>query len=44
MKDYGEEINFQIELNLKYAGYIDRQTSEIAKLDHVENIKIPSNF
>lgn len=44
MKDYGEEINFQIELTLKYAGYINRQTSEIAKLDHVENIKIPSNF
>jgi tRNA uridine 5-carboxymethylaminomethyl modification enzyme len=42
--DFGEEINFQIELNLKYAGYIDRQTQEVAKLDHVENILIPSDF
>lgn len=44
LKDYGEEINFQIELNLKYAGYIERQTSEVAKLSHIENIKIPINF
>lgn len=42
--DHGEEINFQIELNLKYAGYIDRQTSEVDKLSHIENIRIPSEF
>lgn len=44
MVDFGEEINFQIELNLKYAGYIDRQNSEVAKLSHSENIKIPKEF
>lgn len=44
MIDHGEEINFQIELNLKYAGYIDRQVGEVAKLDHIESIKIPVNF
>lgn len=42
--DYGAEINFQIELNLKYAGYIERQMGEVAKLEHVENIKIPPSF
>jgi len=42
--DHGEEINFQIELNLKYAGYIDRQVGEVAKLDHIESIKIPAHF
>lgn len=42
--NYGEETNFQIELNLKYAGYISRQTSEIAKLSHVESTFIPANF
>lgn len=42
--DHGEEVNFQIELNLKFAGYIDRQTSEVAKLEHIENIKIPQGF
>jgi len=42
--DFGEETNFQIEVNLKYAGYINRQTSEIDKLSHVENISIPVGF
>lgn len=42
--DHGQEINFQIELTLKYAGYIGRQTSEVAKLAHVENIRIPPDF
>ena len=44
MQDFGAEINFQIELNLKYAGYIDRQTIEVAKLAHVEKIQIPASF
>lgn len=44
MKDYGAEINFQIELNLKYSGYLQRQASDIAKLAHIENIKIPKAF
>lgn len=42
--DYGNEINFQIELSLKYAGYISRQKTEVNKLSHIENIKIPSAF
>ncbi|MCE2983387.1 MAG: tRNA uridine-5-carboxymethylaminomethyl(34) synthesis enzyme MnmG [Parachlamydia sp.] len=44
LTDFGNDINFQIELNLKYAGYINRQTTEVAKLEHVENIAIPSHF
>jgi tRNA uridine 5-carboxymethylaminomethyl modification enzyme len=44
LHNFGEDINFQIELSLKYAGYIGRQTTEIAKLSHVENTPIPSNF
>lgn len=42
--DYGAEINLQIELQLKYAGYISRQEKEIAKFDHLENILISPNF
>lgn len=41
--NYGPEINFQIELNLKYAGYIDRQNSDVAKLSNLENIRIPDH-
>lgn len=44
MINHGEEVNFQIELNLKYAGYIQRQASEVAKLSHIENIRIPPDF
>ncbi len=42
--DHGADINAQIELNIKYAGYIGRQEGEIAKLAHVENILVPKGF
>lgn len=42
--DYGEEIHLQIELEIKYAGYIGRQMGEVAKLSHVESIKVPCDF
>lgn len=42
--DHGVEINIQIEMQLKYAGYIERQHREIAKLDNLENIKVPAGF
>jgi len=42
--DHGEEINFQIELSLKYAGYIERQAQEAAKLETIERIVIPKDF
>lgn len=44
MCDHGEETNLQIELNLKYAGYIQRQHAEIGKFSHSEKIKIPADF
>lgn len=42
--DHGEDINFQIELKIKYAGYIGRQEVEVAKLAHSESIRIPEDF
>ena len=42
--DHGSEINFQIELNIKYAGYLERQNNEIERLSQIENINIPKNF
>lgn len=44
LQDHGEEINFQIELSLKYAGYIGRQNTEVARLSHIEKIRIPTTF
>jgi len=43
-RDFGREINTQIELQLKYAGYIQRQESEVAKLETIESIRIPKEF
>jgi tRNA uridine 5-carboxymethylaminomethyl modification enzyme len=42
--DHGLEINQQIELQLKYAGYIERQVNEVAKLETIETIMIPMDF
>jgi tRNA uridine 5-carboxymethylaminomethyl modification enzyme len=44
MVDFGPEMNSQIELNLKYAGYIERQKREVEKLSHIEKIRIPKGF
>ncbi|MFY7843165.1 MAG: tRNA uridine-5-carboxymethylaminomethyl(34) synthesis enzyme MnmG [Rhabdochlamydiaceae bacterium] len=41
--DFGSEINTQIELNLKYAGYIQRQENEISKFTHLEDMIIPDS-
>ena len=40
LEDFGEEINFQIEFNLKYAGYIKRQEEEIARMASLEGFEI----
>jgi tRNA uridine 5-carboxymethylaminomethyl modification enzyme len=42
--DHGEEINTQIEIALKYEGYIQKQQREIEKLVHLDAIKIPRDF
>lgn len=42
--DYGPETNLQIELAIKYAGYINRQYAEVDKMVHIEKIKVPANF
>ena len=42
--DYGDDINKQIEIEIKYEGYISRQEKEIAKLQNLEKIKIYPSF
>lgn len=44
LKDYGADVNAQIELKIKYAGYIERQEGEVSKLSHVESILIPKGY
>lgn len=40
MVDHGIDTNTQIETELKYAGYIQRQEKEVAKLENLDAIKL----
>lgn len=42
--DFGPDINLQIELEVKYEGYIQRQEKEISKLENLDAVKIPLAF
>ena len=42
--DYGADTNHQIELNLKFAGYIERQSIEAAKMENIDQFLIPQGF
>ena len=42
--DHGEDINQQIETEIKYAGYIERQKKEVAKLEHLDSVRIPKTW
>jgi len=44
VQDLGKEINLQVEIDIKYAGYIHRQHQEAAKLDGVEKMIIPATL
>ena len=37
-------VKEQVEIQLKYAGYIDRQAKEVERHDHFENLKLPESF
>lgn len=34
----------QVEIQVKYAGYIERQAKEVERHEHYENLKLPANF
>ena len=42
--DHGEVTNRQVELELKYAGYIKRQEKIVEELSTIENIAIPKDL
>lgn len=44
MIDYGYDTNIQIETELKYAGYIQRQQKEVAKLENLDAVRIPREW
>lgn len=42
--DIAEQVREQVEIETKYAGYIDRQQDDINRLKQHENTAIPENF
>jgi tRNA uridine 5-carboxymethylaminomethyl modification enzyme len=44
IKNFSLAIKEQVEIDVKYEGYIRRQDEEIKKFQELENYKIPSNF
>ena len=39
-----QAVREQVDIQLKYAGYIDRQAKEVERHDHYENLKLPEGF
>ena len=39
-----EAVREQVEIQVKYAGYIDRQAKEVERHAHFENLKMPAKF
>ena len=48
LEDRDEELSYyervQLEVDIKYAGYIDRELTKIARFKDLENIRLPDNF
>lgn len=42
--DYPASVRREVELDLKYAGYLRRQDAEVARFAKIENIVIPASF
>jgi len=40
----GKEVIEQVEIHLKYSGYIEKERNNADKLNRLENVPIPSNF
>ncbi|MCQ4140275.1 tRNA uridine-5-carboxymethylaminomethyl(34) synthesis enzyme MnmG [Chryseobacterium sp. EO14] len=41
---FDDEVREQAEVNIKYKGYIEKEKENVAKLNRLENIKIPEDF
>ncbi|HEX7633994.1 MAG TPA: tRNA uridine-5-carboxymethylaminomethyl(34) synthesis enzyme MnmG [Noviherbaspirillum sp.] len=39
-----DAVKEQVEIQVKYAGYIDRQAREVERHDYYENLKLPNNI
>jgi tRNA uridine 5-carboxymethylaminomethyl modification enzyme len=44
IKRFGPDVSLQAEVEIKYAGYIDRQMEMVDRFKRIENVHIPENL
>jgi len=44
LKNFSQEVIDQVEYEIKYEGFINRQLKDVEKFKHIEKIKIPSDI
>jgi tRNA uridine 5-carboxymethylaminomethyl modification enzyme len=44
LKDFDQNIVLQVEVELKYAGYIDRQMEMVGRFKKIENFRLPEDL
>ncbi len=43
-KELDKQVREQVEIQIKYAGYIERQTREVRRQQYYENLRLPANM
>jgi tRNA uridine 5-carboxymethylaminomethyl modification enzyme len=43
-QDLPDAVKEQVQIQIKYAGYIDRQAKEVERHEHYENLKLPADL
>ncbi len=43
-KELSDDVAYQVEVNIKYSGFVQRQNQDIEKFKNLENIKIPADI
>lgn len=44
IRDFGADTNRQVEISLKYEGYIERQIGEVSRLNQIESVQLPDGI
>lgn len=44
LKDFPQQVIDQVEYEIKYEGFIERQQKSVERFRHIENIRIPKDF
>ena len=44
LPDYGQDVDAQAEIQLKYRGYVDRQMEMVERFQRMENARLPGNI